>query len=165
MADFTAARPVETEKSVVVHDRQARPEAPANRHDLGRMLLLIVLGVVFSAVLIALAYQARASWTEARDWVVPLTIPAYAIGGISLAYLVSRRAWMEISTGLVLLFFTVALTGFNLWRAALTTGPDGLRDSLSITTGILLGFSIAALAAGMIWTEARRPTRPPAPEL
>ncbi|HCV00071.1 MAG: hypothetical protein CL897_04420 [Dehalococcoidia bacterium] len=165
MADFTAARPVEAEKSVVVHDRQARPEGPSDRQDLGHMLLLVVIGVIFSAALIALAFQARASWTEVRDWVVPLTIPAYAIGGISLAYLVSRRAWMEVSTGLTLLFFTVALTGFNLWRAALTTGPDGLRDNLSITTGVFLGLSIAALAAGMVWVEARRPTRPPVPEL
>ena len=165
MADFTAPAPVETEKSAVVHDRETRPDAPADRQDLGRMLLLIAVGVLFTAALVALAYQARASWTEVRDWVVPVTIPFYAIGGIALAYLVLRRAWMAASTGLTLLFLTVALTGFNLWRAALTTGPDGLRDSLSITAGILLGVTIAALAAAMIWVEARRPSRPPAPEL
>ncbi|MCY4391249.1 MAG: hypothetical protein OXE43_04255 [Chloroflexi bacterium] len=165
MADFTAPAPVETEKSAVVHDRETRPDAPADRQDLGRMLLLIAVGVLFTAALVALAYQARASWTEVRDWVVPVTIPFYAIGGISLAYLVLRRAWMAASTGLTLLFLTVALTGFNLWRAALTTGPDGLRDSLSITAGVLLGVTIAALAAAMIWVEARRPSRPPAPEL
>ncbi len=164
MADFTAARPVETEKSEVVHDRATRPDAPADRQDLGRLLLLIVLGVAFTAALVAIAFQARASWTEVRDWVVPVTIPFYALGGISLAYLVLRRAWMAASAGVTLLFVTVALTGFDLWRAALTTGPDGLRDSFSITIGVLLGVTIAALAAGMLWVEVRRPSRPPAPE-
>lgn len=164
MADFTAARPVETDKSEVVHDRATRPDAPADRRDLGRQLLLIVLGIAFTAALVAIAFQARASWTEVRDWVVPVTIPFYALGGISLAYLVLRRAWMAASAGLTLLFITVALTGFDLWRAALTTGPDGLRDSFSITIGVLLGVTIAALAAGMLRVEARRPSRPPAPD-
>ena len=165
MADFSAAAPVEPEKSEGVHDRDTRPDAPSDRQDLGRLLLLVAVGVLFSAALIALAFQARASWTEVRDWVVPVTIPLYALGGISLAYLVLRRAWLAASAGLTLLFITVALTGFNLWRAALTTGPDGLRDSFSITIGVLLGFTIAALAAAMVWVEARRPSRPPAPEL
>ncbi len=165
MADFSAAAPVEPEKSEVVHDRDTRPGAPADRQDYGRLLLHIAVGVAFTAAFVAIAFQARASWTEVRDWVVPVTIPLYALGGISLAYLVLRRAWLEASVGVTLLFFAVALTGFDLWRAALTTGPDGLRDSFSITIGVLLGFSIAALAAGMAWVEARRPSKPPAPEL
>ena len=165
MADFSAAAPVEPDKSEVVHDRDTRPGAPADRQDYVRLLLHIVVAAAFTAAFVAIAFQARASWTEVRDWVVPVTIPLYALGGISLAYLVLRRAWLEASTGVTLLFFAVALTGFDLWRAALTTGPDGLRDSFSITIGVLLGFSIAALAAGMAWVEARRPARPPAPEL
>ena len=165
MADFSAAAPVEPDKSEVVHDRETRPGAPADRQDYGRLLLHIAVGVAFTAAFVAIAFQARASWTEVRDWVVPVTIPLYALGGISLAYLVLRRAWLEASAGVTLLFFAVALTGFDLWRAALTTGPDGLRDSFSITIGVLLGFSIAALAAGMAWVEARRPSKPPAPEL
>ena len=165
MADFSAAAPVEPEKSEVVHDRDTRPGAPADRQDYDRLLLHIAVGVAFTAAFVAIAFQARASWTEVRDWVVPVTIPLYALGGISLAYLVLRRAWLEASVGVTLLFFAVALTGFDLWRAALTTGPDGLRDSFSITIGVLLGFSIAALAAGMAWVEARRPSKPPAPEL
>ncbi|MDE2670007.1 MAG: hypothetical protein OXI51_10180 [Chloroflexota bacterium] len=165
MADFSAAAPVEPDKSEVVHDRDTRPGPPADRRDYLRLLLHIAVAAACTAAFVALAFQARASWTEVRDWVVPVTIPLYALGGISLAYLVLRRAWMEASTGVTLLFFAVALTGFDLWRAALTTGPDGLRDSFSITIGVLLGFSIAALAAGMAWVEARRPSRPPAPEL
>ncbi len=165
MADFSAAAPVEPDKSEVVHDRDTRPGAPADRQDYGRLLLHIAVGVACTAAFVAIAFQARASWTEVRDWVVPVTIPLYALGGISLAYLLLRRAWLEASTGVTLLFFAVALTGFDLWRAALTTGPDGLRDSFSITIGVLLGFSIAALAAGMAWVEARRPSKPPAPEL
>ncbi len=165
MADFSAAAPVEPDKSEVVHDRGTRPGAPADRQDYGRLLLHIAVGVACTAAFVAIAFQARASWTEVRDWVVPVTIPLYALGGISLAYLVLRRAWLEASAGVTLLFFAVALTGFDLWRAALTTGPDGLRDSFSITIGVLLGFSIAALAAGMAWVEARRPSKPPAPEL
>ncbi len=165
MADFSAAAPVEPDKSEVVHDRDTRPGAPADRQDYVRLLLHIAVAAAFTAAFVAIAFQARASWTEVRDWVVPVTIPLYALGGISLAYLVLRRAWLEASTGVTLLFFAVALTGFDLWRAALTTGPDGLRDSFSITIGVLLGVSIAALAAGMAWVEARRPARPPAPEL
>ncbi len=165
MADFSAAAPVEPDKSEVVHDRDTRPGAPADRQDYARLLLHIAVGVACTAAFVAIAFQARASWTEVRDWVVPVTIPLYALGGISLAYLVLRRAWLEASTGVTLLFFAVALTGFDLWRAALTTGPDGLRDSFSITIGVLLGFSIAALAAGMAWVEARRPSKPPAPEV
>lgn len=165
MADFSAAAPVEPDKSEVVHDRDTRPGAPADRQDYVRLLLHIAVAAAFTAAFVAIAFQARASWTEVRDWVVPVTIPLYALGGISLAYLVLRRAWLEASTGVTLLFFAVALTGFDLWRAALTTGPDGLRDSFSITIGVLLGVSIAALAAGMAWVEARRPSRPPAPEL
>ena len=165
MADFSAAAPVEPDKSEVVHDRDTRPGAPSDRRDYGRLLLHIAVGVAFTAAFVALAYQARASWTDPRDWVVPVTIPLYALGGVSLAYLVIRRAWLEASTGVTLLFFAVALTGFDLWRAALTSGADGLRDSFSITIGVLLGFSIAALAAGMAWVEARRPSKPPAPEL
>ncbi len=162
MADLTAAAPVEPEKRGAVHDRETRPAAPAGRRDIGRLLLLILVGALFSAALIALAFQARASWTETRDWVVPVTIPLYALGGVALAYLALRRAWREASAGLALLFVAVALTGFNLWRAALTTGPDGLRDSFSITTGVLLGFAIAALLGAMAWVEAKRPCRPPA---
>ncbi len=171
MADFSAAAPVEPDKSEVVHDRDTRPDAPSDRRDYGRLLLHIAVGVAFTAAFVALAYQARASWTDPRDWVVPVTIPLYALGGVSLAYLVLRRAWLEASTGATLLFFAVALTGFDLWRAAVITDPnglreaDGLRDSFSITIGVLLGFSIAALAAGMAWVEARRPSKPPAPEL
>ena len=165
MADFSAAAPVEPDKSEVVHDRDTRPGAPADRQDYGRLLLHIAVGVACTAAFVAIAFQARASWTEVRDWVVPVTIPLYALGGISLAYLLLRRAWLEASTGVTLLFFAVALTGFDLWRAALTTGPDGLRDSFSITIGVLLGFSIAALAVGMAWVEARRPSKPPAPGL
>ena len=165
MADFSDAAPVEPDKSEVVHDRDTRPGAPADRQDYVRLLLHIAVAAAFTAAFVAIAFQARASWTEVRDWVVPVTIPLYALGGISLAYLVLRRAWLEASTGVTLLFFAVALTGFDLWRAALTTGPDGLRDSFSITIGVLLGVSIAALAAGMAWVEARRPARPPAPEL
>lgn len=165
MADFSAAAPVEPDKSEVVHDRDTRPGAPADRQDYVRLLLHIAVAAAFTAAFVAIAFQARASWTEVRDWVVPVTIPLYALGGISLAYLVLRRAWLEASTGVTLLFFAVALTGFDLWRAALTTGPDGLRDSFSITIGVLLGVSIATLAAGMAWVEARRPARPPAPEL
>lgn len=165
MADFSAAAPVEPDKSEVVHDRDTRPGPPADRRDYVRLLLHIAVAAAFTAAFVALAFQARASWTEVRDWVVPVTIPLYALGGISLAYLVLRRAWLAASTGGTLLFFAVALTGFDLWRAALTTGPDGLRDSFSITIGVLLGFSIAALAAGMAWVEARRPSKPPAPEL
>lgn len=165
MADFSAAAPVEPDKSEVVHDRDTRPAPPADSRDYVRLLLHIAVAAAFTAAFVALAFQARASWTEVRDWVVPVTIPLYALGGISLAYLVLRRAWMAASTGLTLLFIIVALTGFDLWRAALTTGPDGLRDSFSITIGVLLGFSIAALAAGMAWVEARRPSKPPAPEL
>ncbi len=162
MADFSAAAPSEPEKRTVVHDRAARPDAPSERRDLARLLLLIAAGALFGAAILALAYQTRASWTEARDWVVPVTVPFYALSGLALAHLVLRRAWREASAGLVFLALALALTGFNLWRAVLTSGPDGLRDGLSIAAAIFLALAIAALLSAMAWVEACRPVRPPA---
>ena len=165
MADFTTPIPIEPEKVAFLHDRSNRPAAPSGRRNIGGYLLLVVIGIGFSAALLALAFQARASWTEARDWVVPVTVPFYAIGGVALAYLVMRRAWLAASAGLVLGGLALAFTAFNLWRAALTSGEDALRDWLSILTGIAVGLAIAAVSAGMVWIEVRRSSSPPPPEV
>ena len=164
MADFSTPAPVEPIKSDVVHDRTTRPDAPSDGPDLERWYLLIMLGLLFTAAFIALAFQARASWPEIRDWVVPAVIPFCSIAGMCLAHLLVRRAWMAASVGLTLLFFVVALTGFDLWRAALTTGPDGLRDSFSITIAVLMGVMAASLLGGTLWTEWKNPARPPTPD-
>ena len=161
MPDFAAAAPVEPAKRDAVHERDARPSAPADRHGVMRLLLLVAVGAVLGAALLALAFQSRASWTEARDWVVPVTVPLYALGGVALASLALRRAWMAASGGLVFLGLAVALTGFNLWRAALTSGPDGLRDGLSIGAAVCLALAIAAFLAAAAWVETRRPAPPP----
>ncbi len=164
MADLTAAAPIETEKDADVHGRSDRPWIPVDRQGQMRMLVILLVWTLCAAALVALAFQARASWTEARDWVVPMTIPFYAIGGIAMTYLFLRGAWLAASAGLTFLFIIVALTGFDLWRAALTTGPDGLRDSFSITIGVLLGVTVACFLGAMAWVEIRRPERPPAPD-
>ncbi len=164
MADFSIAAPDEPEKADFLHDRTTRPAAPSERRDLAHLALLIVVGAALGAAMLALAYQARASWTEARDWVVPMTVPFYALGGVALAYLLLRRAWLEASVGLTLVGLVLVATAFNLWRAALTSGDDGLRDALTIIASISLGLAIAALIAGMAWVEVRRPAAPPPPE-
>lgn len=161
MPDFAAAAPAEPAKRDDVHERGTRPSAPIDRRALARLLLLVAAGAVLGAALLALAFQSRASWTEARDWVVPVTVPLYALGGLALAALALRRAWLEAATGIVFLGLAVALTGFNLWRAALTDGPDGLRDGLSIGAAVCLALAIAAFLGAAAWVEARRPLRPP----
>ena len=165
MPDFSVPAPIETEKVDFLHDRATRPAAPSARRDVGQLVLLIVVGVALGAAMLALGFQARATWAETRDWVVPVTVPFFAIGGVALAYLLLRRAWMEASVGLMLLGLVLAVTVLNLWRAGLTTGDDGLRDALTIIAGIALGLAIAAFIAGMTWVEVKRPAGPPPPEL
>ena len=55
----------------------------------------------------------------------------------------------------LVLIFTV----LNLVRAGFSEGPDVMRDSFSIITGISLGFTVVAALGAAVWIEFRRPTK------
>ena len=44
-------------------------------------------------------------------------------------------------------------------RAGFSEGPDVMRDSFSIITGISLGFTVVAALGAAVWIEFRRPTK------
>ena len=163
-ANFSAAVPVETEKAGYIHERAERPVEPQTQRDWGRFLLLIVLGIAFTAAFVALAFQTRAGWDDPREWVVATTVPFYAIAGVGLAYLFVRRAWVEATPALGMLATVLTFTIGNLARAAETSGPDDFRDGLSIATGIFLGLTVLAVLVAVVLVEWRNPTRPPAPK-
>lgn len=164
MADWSEPAPTAPEREHWLHD-QARLPAPPNRGAGGkaRMLLPFVLGLLFTAGLVALGFEVRASWESHRDWVVPVTVPLIVLGGVSMAYLVQRGAIAALSPAIVFLALTGLFVGFNIARGAGTEGSDGGRDALSILGGVSLGLAIASLAGGMAFVEATRPTRAPAP--
>ncbi|MGH2608167.1 MAG: hypothetical protein ACRDHF_03685 [Tepidiformaceae bacterium] len=166
MANWSGAAPTNPDKPDWLHDQSELPPPPARRlMDYGGILWPIVLALLFTGALVALAFTARASWESHRDWVVPGTIPFLAIGGVAIGYLAARRAWAASSPAWFLLALLVALTALNVWRGAETSGSDGLRDALSIMQGVLIGLTVVAAAGAMIFVEWTRPTRPPAPEM
>ncbi len=165
MADLSAAAPTSPEREHWLHDQSKLPAAP-ERSAFGyvAMLVPVLLGILFAAGLVALAFEVRASWESHRDWVVPVTIPLIVVGGVSMAYLVQRRAIVALSPAILFLTLTGLFVGFNIARGAQTEGSDGGRDALSILGGVSLGLAIACLVGAMIWVESTRPTRAPAPE-
>jgi hypothetical protein len=165
MADLTAPVPIEPEKTPWVHDHSRIPGRPATT---SRDLLLryqgLLLGFALALAFTALAFQTRATWTTHRDWVVPMTVPFWAGAGIALGHLIDRRKWKEAAPGLALLAVGIMLIGVNDVRGMQVDGSDGLRDALSIITGIDFGFMIAALLGALVWVEMKDPTKvaPPA---
>ncbi len=164
MANLSAPAPTSPEREHWLHDQSKLPAAP-RRTVLGyvAMLLPILLGILFAAGLVALAFEVRASWGSHRDWVVPVTIPLFVFGGVSMAYLAQRRAIVALSPAIMFLALTGLFVGFNIARGAQTEGADGGRDALSILGGVSLGLTLASLVGAMVWVEATRPTRAPAP--
>lgn len=162
MADLNIPAPYEPSKVEYLHDQSARPEHPKpEMTDRGQYLLAILLGVVFTAALTAMAFEARASWESHRDWVVPMTAPLLAIGGVALAYLVIRRELMAIMPGVSIAFATILLQILNRYRGTQVEGSDLGRDVLSILAGIGIALTVITLVAAMVMVEARRPERPP----
>lgn len=166
MADWSAPAPTAPEREHWLHDQSKLPGAPVRGTvDYLRMFLPLALGLVLSAGLVALAFEVRSSWDSHRDWVVPVTVPLLVMGGVSMAYLLQRRALIAIAPAIVFLVLAGLFAGFNIARASTTEGSDAGRDALSILGGVSLGLAIASLLGGMAWVEATRPTRAPAGEL
>jgi len=164
MADLTAPVPMEAEKTPWVHDRSRIPERPAttNRELLVRYQGLL-LGLALALAFMALAFQTRATWTTHRDWVVPMTVPFWAGAGTALGHLILRRKWKLAAPGLALLAVAIVLTGINDIRGMQVDGSDGLRDALSIATGVVCGLMIAALLGALVLVETKDPTKAPPP--
>ncbi|GBD24465.1 hypothetical protein HRbin29_02143 [bacterium HR29] len=158
MADFTLPAPFEPQKEHALHDPKAKPAPPKLAwRDLLRANAALILGTALGLGLIALAFEARASWHTHRDWVVPTTAPFYAAAGIALAALLLRRAWAAAAPALALLALLLVATGADVWAAFAGKG-DALRDALAILAGVLLGFTVVAALAAYAWTEwLRRP--------
>ncbi len=159
-ATWDAPAPASVEKVHDLHDQAQRPRPPAPwRAAFGRYLGWPTLGLVCALGMVALGFQTRASWESHRDWVVPVTVPLLALGGLALAYLVWRRQWLALGPGATLLLAVLALTAANIWRGAATDGDDTARDVMSILAGVGLGLTVAALFGGLVWAESHYPTR------
>lgn len=151
MADFTARVPFEPQKPHQLHDQALKPAAPPagiNRY------LGLVVGFAVGLGFVALAFETRASWDSHRDWVVPVTMPLWVAGGLVLANLVLRRAWLAAGPAMGLLVVALLLTAGDWARAASTEGGDGLRDALTIATAIVLGLLLAYVIPAYVWVEA-----------
>ena len=163
MADLNVPAPFEAAKVDYLHDQSARPERPKpEMSDRGRYLIAILVGVVATAALVALAFEARSSWESHRDWVVPAVAPLLAIGGVAFAYLVIRGELTAVITGFMFAFVTLLLEILNRYRGSQTEGPDIGRDVLSSLAGVGIAVTVLSLVIAMIMVEARRPERPPA---
>ena len=44
-------------------------------------------------------------------------------------------------------------------RAGFSEGPDTMRDSFSIITGVFLGFTVVTALGATMWIEFHRPTK------
>jgi hypothetical protein len=165
MVNWSSPAPANPEKADWLHDQEQLPDsAESERRDYGRFIVPVILGLVFTGLLVALAFWSRASWESHRDWVVPVTVPLLAIGGVAMGYLSARRAWSAMGPAFLLLALTAALVASNIWRGSATDGSDGLRDALSIMSGVTIGLTVAAAVGATIFVEATRPLRAPTPE-
>ena len=161
MSDFSAQVPVESEKVDWLHDRSVRPVRVFAQPS---TILAIIVAVFASMALIALAFQARASWDIARDWVVPGTVPLFAVAGVCLVHLLVRRAFRELTPALVFLGLVVIFTILNLVRSGYSDGSDAMRDSFSILTGIFLALTVVSSVIAALAVELRRPVKVSLPE-
>jgi peptidoglycan/LPS O-acetylase OafA/YrhL len=166
MANFSAPVPTESEKSAYLHERANRP-APPKRSNFGlvRSYLGAGLGVLFAIGFVALAFQIRAGWDNHREWVVAITVPGLVLGGVAFGHLIARRQLTALAPGAGLLVLTLVLVFLNYLRGRDTTGEDGLRDALSIISGVSLVLTVSALVGALAWVEWKRPTKAPLPEV
>lgn len=153
MADYTLPAPHEAQKDHSLHDPGAKPARPRlHWRELARANAVPILGTVLGLGLVALAFEARASWHTHRDWVVPVTSPFYAAAGIAMAALLVRKAWAAVSPALALLALLVGVTAVDVW-AAFTDQSSALRDALAILAGVFLGFTVVAALVAYGWAE------------
>lgn len=166
MTDFSQTVPVNPEKPHELHDQAAMPPAPKLRSsDLIRVYTGFGLGILFALGAVALAFEARASWDSHRDWVVPMTIPLLVIGGLAMGYLAARMRLKALAPTIILVALALLFAFLNILRGAATEGQDGLRDAMSIITGVLLGAAIAWTVVAFAIDEVKNPVEPPAAEM
>jgi hypothetical protein len=166
MSQFSDPMPVNAEKVDALHAQGEMPKAPSmTRADMVKLWAPFAIGLLFALGAVALAFQTRASWNVHRDWVVPATVPPLVLGGLAMGYLAARLRLMALATPIMLLSVALLFTLLNIIRANFTEGPDGLRDALSIMTGVLLGATVLWLIVAFAWIEYRNPIKPPAPEM
>jgi peptidoglycan/LPS O-acetylase OafA/YrhL len=164
-ADFSQPVPANSEKVDALHVQEQMPARPKlARNDLVRVFLPPALGLLFAIGAVAMAFQARASWESHRDWVVPVTVPILVLGGLGLGYLVARMNLRTLAPTVTLLSLTLLFGFLNILRGEWTEGGDGLRDALSIITGVLLGATIVSAIATYAWDEIKNPVKAPAAE-
>lgn len=162
MADFTSSRPVELVKAgAFLHDRTNRPSvARPGVGVLARRHLPLLAGIAAALVLVAFAFQARDSWGTHRDWVVPVTAPLLAVGGIALGSLLARREWNVLTPAFFLVLGAVLLAAWDVWLDV-EDKEDAVRDGIAIASALFLSLIVVASVAALAWVEWRRPTRGP----
>ena len=166
MSQFSDSVPVNPVKPNELHDQAAMPARPAlPRQDFVKVWAPFIIGTVLALGSVALAFQTRASWDSHRDWVVPVTVPILVIGGLAMGYLAAGMRLKALAVPIVLLAVALLFTLLNILRGNSVEGSDGLRDALSIMTGVLLGATILWLIVAFAWTEYRNPIEPPAAEM
>ncbi len=165
MANFSLPAPFEPEKTAYIHDRTTRPARPAiSRSDLVRRFAGFGIGLVIAAFMIAIAFQVRDGWENHREWVVAMSGPFYALGGIALGHLLYRKKLEAAAPALLFLVLAAVVAGFDI-AADADDADMAIRDALSIIGGILLAISIACAVFAVIWVELRNPTRVPPPQM
>jgi len=167
MANFTASRPIETQKEgAYLHDRTNRPAAPTwTRMELVRRFAPIGLGLLLAFGLLAIAFQTWAAWDNHRAWHVALMTPLWVLGGLALGHLLMRKEFKIITFGLSLVGLGLILMFMNSWRGNLTEGPDGGRDAMTIVSAILFVIAVHSFLIAAVWVEAKRPSRAPVPQM
>ncbi len=165
MANFSLPAPFEPEKSTFIHDRSTRPARPAiARGDLLRRFAGLGMGLVIAALMVAIAFQVRDGWENHREWVVAMSGPFYALGGIAIGHLLARQKWEPVAPALIFLVLAALFAGFDI-AADADEADMALRDALSIIGGILLAISIACALFAVLWVEIRTPTKAPPPQM
>lgn len=167
MADFTASRPIETQKAgAYLHDRTNRPEAPTwTRGEAARRFVPFALGLLLAAGFLAIAFQTWASWDNHRAWAVALMTPLWVLGGVALGHLLMRKEFKTITLGMSFVGLGLILMYLNVWRGKVTEGQDGGRDAMTIISAILFVIAVHSFLIAAVWVEAKRPVRAPAPEM
>lgn len=165
MANFSLPAPFEAEKSAFIHDRSTRPVRPAvSRAELVRRFAGLGMGLVVAGIMVAIAFQVRAGWDNHREWVVAMSGPFYAIGGISIGHLLARQKWEPVAPALIFLALAAACAGLDIVADA-GDADMVLRDLLSVAGGILVAISIGCALFAALWVEIRTPTKAPPPQM
>ncbi|GAB4337283.1 MAG: hypothetical protein Kow0010_25400 [Dehalococcoidia bacterium] len=166
MPDFSVPAPAEPQKTPWLHDLSQRPARPdIAPRDWARFFLGLALGFLFTLGFTALAFQTRDSWGSHRDWVVPTTIPFFAMAGVAAAYLIVRREWEVAAAGIVFTLVSAGLMLGNIARGREVEGDDVARDLLAAFGGVALALAVICFVAGFLWVQWRRPEKVAPPEM